>query len=193
MANPSQKTMRAGQNASTSIAIASATGLNIAAGACQASNLTRTARITFTNLVLTHTDNAGSGGYASQKILDFPEGLIRVDGAIFSLTSIVVTTGIASTSASVVCSVGQAAEATGTTLDSTMADVIASTTTGTLVASAAPAAIGACNTAALYLNGTAAAKSLYLNFAVDATDSTANSTITVTGYLDLTYTAFGDK
>ncbi len=193
MGNPSQRTSRSGANAETSVAMATAAGLALAAGQCQISQPIRIARVVMTGLVLTHTDAGAAGGYASQKVFDWPQGLIIVLGAVLNYTSIVVTTGIASTSASVVFSAGSAAEATGATLDSTQANIIPSTSTGTLVASAAPAAVGAVTAAAVYLNGTASAAACYLNFAADATDSTANSTITVTGTFDIMYVAIGDK
>lgn len=81
---------------------------------------------------LTMTDAGANGCHGSIKLYDFPEGLIRVLGAVVNLTT--VTTGELAdaggivTGAAVVGSIGTATVGTGNaTLTTTEADIIAST------------------------------------------------------------------
>jgi hypothetical protein len=144
---------------------------------------------TFNNSVIPFTDYGAGGGAAALQLLDLPEGHIGFYGAVTDFTSLTVGAGIGATSA-VVHSLGTAAEVTGTTLDSTQANVMPSTSL-TLVASTG--AVGGVNTAVAFVDGTATANDLFLNFAADATAATANTTITVNGTIVVTWALLGNN
>lgn len=144
---------------------------------------------TLSGTVVTWVDNGASGGYGSLQLLDFPEGHIAVLGAVSDFTALTAGAGIGATGA-VLHSLGTAAEATGATLDSTQADILPSTSL-TLVGSTG--AVGGTNTALLLSDGTATAKDLFLNLAANATDSTANSTVTITGTITVTWALLGNN
>lgn len=181
------------QSADISVPAASLGGM---VGRAYASNV-MCAKIDISGMKLAWTDNAGSGGYTSQKIIDFPEGKIVILGAVANYTALALGTGLGASSTTFVTSIGTAAEATGTTLDSTQADIIPSTAV-TIAASAG--SVVAASTAVLAgsaTNGTATAIDAYINFAADATDSTAsvtaaNAGLTVTGTIYLWYINVGD-
>jgi hypothetical protein len=143
---------------------------------------------TLSGTVIDSTDNGASGAYGSLQLLDLPEGHIGFYGAVTDLTSVTVGAGIPATNA-IVHSLGTAAEATGTTLDSTQANVLPSTS---LTLAASTGAVGGVNTAVAFVDGTATAADLFLNFAVDG-NSTANTTITVNGTIIVTWALLGNN
>lgn len=141
--------------------------------------------------------DGGGGGYASLKIIDFPEGKINILGATANFTNITLGAGLGASSTSFVLSAGTSPEATGTTLDGAMVNVIPST------AVSITASVGtsfASSTAALttsVTDGHTTPIDLYLNFAADATDSTASKTaaeagLTLTGTVYVWYINMGD-
>jgi hypothetical protein len=144
---------------------------------------------TLSGTVINSTDATTSGSYGSLQLLDFPEGHLAVLGAVTDFTAITVGAGITATGA-LLHSLGTAAEATGGTLDSTQAEILPSTSL-TLVASAG--AVGGTSTAVLLSDGTATAKDLFLNFATLDASSTANTTITVTGTITVTWALLGNN
>lgn len=165
-------------------------------GRAYASNV-MCAKIDISAMKLAWTDNGASGGYTSQKIIDFPEGKILILGAVANYTALTLGTGLSASSTSFVTSIGTAAEATGTTLDSTQADIIPSTavtiaaSAGTVVAASTAVLAGAAT------NGTTTAIDAYINFAANGTDSTAtvtaeNAGLTVTGAIYIWYINLGD-
>jgi hypothetical protein len=145
---------------------------------------------TFTNVAVATVDATTNGAQGSLKIYDFPEGLLDFRGGVSDLT-ISCAAGIAATS-TVIASVGTAVAGVDLTLTSTEADLVPSGSV-TLVASAgAIKQVSATANAALF-DGTGTAKDAYLNFVVDATGSTANSTITVNGTITLAWNLIADK
>lgn len=128
------------------------------------------------------TDGGAAGSIGSLKIYDWPVAALIVFGARTSF-SVTAAAGITAT-ATVKHSLGTEAEATDDTLDSTQADIIASTDTA-LTGSAGTAS--GISTAALWTNGLGGAKDLYLNFGVADAGSTANSTLTITGTITVTW------
>lgn len=147
-------------------------------------------RFNLTNVAIAVTDTGGvNGGQGSLKITDFIPGLVSILGAVTNC-AITAAAGIGATAA-VVASVGTAAAGAGdATLTGTEADIIPSTAC-TLTASAG-VFDGEATTPALF-NGTATAIDAYLNFAVPDAGITANSTITVTGYVDIWALFLGDN
>lgn len=149
----------------------------------------RRIRYTFDDLVITMTDATTNGNHGGHKFADFNAGVVVCIGAISNL-SIVAAVGI-DADAAVIGSVGSVVAAnTNETLTSTEADIIPSTTC-TLTDSAG-VMDGEFTTLAA-LNGTGTAVDLYLNFAVPGADASANSTITVNGYIDLIVLPLGDN
>lgn len=146
--------------------------------------------LTMTNLSITMTDATTAGCHGSQKIYDFPAGVIQILGCVTDLAITAGAGGITDT-ASVVGSVGTAAVGTdNATLTSTEANVVPSTA-ATLTAGA-----GNCDgesTASPILDGTGTATDLFLNFAVPDAGSSANDTLTVNGTVVVTWVNFGDN
>lgn len=135
-------------------------------------------------------DNTTSGAQGSLQFCTFPEGLIKIDGCVANLAIARVGTALAAGAATVGSIGSAAAGSNNATLTSTEADVIASTAC-TLTAGAG--SFAAVNTASVYLDGTSAAKSLYLNFATPDADSSGNDSFTVTGTITVEYHLVGDK
>lgn len=178
---------------SADISVQSYAGLS---GRAYSSNV-MCAKIDLSSCKLAWTDNGASGGYTSLKIIDFPEGKINILGATANFTNITLGAGLGASSTTFVLSAGTSPEATGTTLDGAMVNVIPST------AVSITASVGtsfASSTAALttsVTDGHTTPIDLYLNFAADATDSTASKTaaeagLTLTGTVYVWYINMGD-
>lgn len=192
--HPTQATNAAGGSASTIGSAPSVSGLV----ASQEKVFTgmRRVELTFTNVVATWTDNGATGAGGGIKVYDFPEGLINIYGCALNITALTAGTAALATGSTLgLFSVGTVGTTTANfTLTSTEANIIASTALGTLTAYAITAAVSAVNTSVVVLDGTATAVDLYVNFGgSDATESTANSTITFTGTMVLVYACVGDK
>lgn len=140
-------------------------------------------KLTFEDLAVTITDTGGAnGGYGTHKIADLPQGLAILLGARSSFT-IAAAAGIGAT-ATVKHSLGSAAEATNDTLDSTQANIIAST--NSVLADSAGTASGV-STAVVVLNGTSTPADIILNFGVADAGITATSSITIDGYVEVAW------
>lgn len=117
--------------------------------------------IDLSGVAMTITSSTNTfGGF---KLGSFPKGLLTFYSAI--LTGPMVGVGVHATNA-ISYSLGTTLTADAT-LDSTEVDIMASTSGGALTASAAT--INVCKAAVTYVNGTAAAKDLYLNFTQSGT------------------------
>lgn len=128
-------------------------------------------------------------GFGSQKIYDFPDGLISVLGATMDLTITRTGTEIVA-GAAVVAAVGTVAAADDATLTSTEANIIPSTAY-TLV-SGTKQASGVATTPALF-NGTATAIDAILNLAVpDADRSDTAENLSITGTIVIHWINLGD-
>ncbi len=144
----------------------------------QSSGVIHKTKLSFTNLVVAITDTGGaSGGYGSKKLYDFPAGYIDVL-MVRTNFSVVAAAGIGATAA-LKHSVGTAAEATNDTLDSTQANLVASTSTSLVGSAGAPKGIS--GAAPVPVDGTSAAATLNLNFGVADAGITATSSVTITG------------
>jgi len=147
------------------------------------------------------TDATTSGNYGSVRLYDFPEGVIQIKAAHADFVDgTTVPTGDAaglartgsgiSATATLKFSVGTAAEASDDTLNSTQADIIASTNCS--LTAGAGTARGISGTTPAPYDGTSAAKSLYLNFGVADAGSTGNDVIRVRGRIAFTWEHLGD-
>lgn len=140
--------------------------------------------VKLTNTPITLTDN-GATGSGGVKILDFPDGVIKFDGAICDLT----ITGPGSfTDAGLVGSIGTVTAAADGTLTSTEANIMPSTscamTSGAATLQGKP-------TASAWVDGSSTAADVYLNLA-SANDPVGNKSITVSGYVLLSFVNLGD-
>jgi hypothetical protein len=146
--------------------------------------------LTVSGLAVAMTDAGAAGCHGTQKVYDFPAGLIGVLGCVTDLTFTAGSGGIADTAA-VVGAIGSATVGTNNdTLTSTEADILPST------AATLTGGVGACdgeNTAVAVLNGTATAIDANLNIAVPDAGSSASDTITVSGSVTFTWMQFGDN
>ena len=144
----------------------------------------RTTVLKLTNFAITLADN-GSTGSGGAKIYDFPAGAIQILGG---LTDIDVTYGTVS-DAGLIASVGTATAGADGTLTSTEANICvstaAATTSGAGTANCLPVASPS------IVNGTSAAADAFLNFATSSDPGTNNS-ITVSGYVQITWINHGD-
>jgi hypothetical protein len=162
-------------------AVGAVNGTGVTLGGEYTSGITKQTVITFSSVVITMTDGTTNGSIGALKFYDFPVGALKIN-ARTNLT-LVAAAGIGAT-ATVKHAIGTAAEATNDTLDSVQANIIAST--DTVLVSSAGAAKGL-STATLFIDGTAGAIDLYLNFGVADAGSTANSTLTVSGTITITW------
>lgn len=160
--------------------------------AAEAAPVLHTTVLTCTARAVSVADDAGVAQYGGAgKLYDFPEGLILVHGAVVSGTLTLGTTGTIINTWSGVCSLGTAAAGTGATLTGTEADVMASNAVA--AATAKVGTIDAVSAAPTMLDGTAAAKGVYLNLAVADDASHTAGTGTFTGTVTLVWSKVGDN
>lgn len=124
-------------------------------------------------IALALVDNAGVVAYTSKKILDFPEGQIRIDSIVADLACTKSSAGVNATFNGDF-SLGTVAANNTATLTSTEANVLASTSTPAAVAGVTSAA-GINATPAIF-DGHTTAVDLYLNALVDDTDHDVTTT-----------------
>ncbi len=146
--------------------------------------------LTLTNVAITVTDSGGAaGGQGSQKVYDFPEGVIQLLGASYNLTT-AAAAGIGATAALVGSLGSVAASAADAALTSTEADMIASTT-GTLSGSAGTLAKHGSLVAAAF-DGHTTALDAILNLAVPDAGISASAVVTVNGTITIVWANLGD-
>lgn len=133
--------------------------------------------------------------YQGTKLFDFPEGWVKVEGVIATLaqktTSALASTLNASSTGAVALGT---ATASNTTLASTMVDLLPSTAfTSSATVNVAGTAVSAGLAAGALFNGTATAKSIYLNSAYATTaDVDGDATQTFTGTITVVWMLIGD-
>lgn len=157
--------------------------------------ITRQTVLKFTDLPLSLSNASGSAQAAGSKIYDFPEGRILILGAT-GYCAETTTSALASTlNASSTCKWG-VGTTTGvnSTLATTEQDILPATNiTSSSTINVAGATSNAALAASAQFDGTATAKSAYLNFSVPTdTDLDANATITLTGQVTITWINLGD-
>lgn len=147
--------------------------------------------IRFSAVVVPIADNSTNGGAGSLKILDWPEGLIRIIGGTVDV-AITADAGISATG-TISCGLGTtAADSANGTLATTEQNVIPSTAV-TLAASAGAFKGKATATeGAVVIDGAATAADLFLNFAMLDAVITAGANITVTGAARVQWSFLGD-
>lgn len=146
--------------------------------------------LTLTNLSISTTDATTSGAYGGVKFYDFPECLLIVHHVAANLTFTRVGTNITAT-AGLKYSIGTAVEAANDTLDSTQANLLASTA-ATLAAGTSGAVAGKSTAQSAVFDGTATAVDAFLNVGVPDAGSTGNDAVTVSGTIVLTWSYGGD-
>jgi hypothetical protein len=133
--------------------------------------------------------------YQSTEIYNFPAGRILMLGVTASLaqktTSVLASSLNASSTGAL--AIGSAA-ASGTTLNSTMANLLPSTAfTSSATVNVAGSAVGAALAASAHLDGTSSAIKAYLNTAFATTDNVdGDATQTLSGTVTLTWINLGD-
>lgn len=150
-------------------------------------------QLTLTAVPIATVDHTTNGAQGTLPLYTFPRGDILVLGSTMNLTTVGDGTGITTTSA-LVGAIGSVVPATDTTLTSTEADFVTSTT-GTLVASAG-AFHGLSAASKLFDNTTntnATQLAANLNIATPDAGSTANGTVTVSGTIELCWINLGDN
>lgn len=154
--------------------------------------------LTLTATTVTISDDAGVAQYGGVKIYDFPEGLICPMGAVIdgSLTGGVTGTIVADFDGDV--ALGTATATTGATLTGTEADIMPSVALTQAVTSVANSDAESVATAltesgARWLDGTATAKDLFLNFVIDDDATHTAGTATFTGTVTFIWMNLGDN
>jgi len=136
---------------------------------------------------VTLTDEASTVLYGSKALYTFPEGCILSLGATVDLD--IAVAGSLSATADGDFALGSAAADNDASLTGTEADIIPSTTIPQLVASAGNET--GQSTGVTFLDGTSAAKVLYLNQIWDDADHDGGS-MTVTGTVEIFWMNLGD-
>lgn len=150
-----------------------------AASATEVAGALTITTITITNAVLTATDTSDEG--ESVKIFDFDAGAFTLLSAVANL-SVVSSAGATNT---FYVSVGTVAAADDSDLTSTEADVVARATINTTAGTVLTNAVDAVLASPTALDGTATAKDLYLNLAIDDDNMNADVTNTFSGTITL--------
>lgn len=174
----------------TSSGVGAASGTGVTAAETGSGAVHKTT-LTLAALSVAVTDTGGAaGGQGSQIVYTFPEGVIQLLGASYNLTTARVGTGIAATAA-LVGSLGSAAAGVGdSTLTSTEADMIASTT-GTLTAGAGALAKHGSLVATAF-DGHTTPITAILNLAVPDAGISATDAVLVSGTITIVWTNLGD-
>lgn len=143
--------------------------------------------LTLTDTTFTFVDD-GTTGHVATKIYDLPEGYIQTLGASTDLAC--TSAGTFGATGTAVFSIGTTATA-DSTLDSTDANIIASTSSGAFVASEGTL-LGGPVSAPLQIDGHSTAADVYLNLG-DASDPSDDSILTCSGTITLTWMGHGDN
>jgi len=154
--------------------------------------------LTCTATPITITDDAGVAQYGGVKVYDFPEGVICCFGAVIdgALTAGVTGTIIDNWDGDV--SLGTATATTGATLTGTEADILPSTSVSAGasdkigIAEAKPVPTALTESGARWLDGSATAKDMYLNFVIDDDATHTSGTARFTGTISFLWANLGD-
>lgn len=154
--------------------------------------------ITCTATPISLSDDAGQAQYGGVKLYDFPEGVILIEGAVVNGNLTLGATGTFIDAFTGVHALGTATASTGSTLTSTEADIMQSVANATAAAKVAAikgasVATALTESGARWLDGSATAKDLYLNFAIADDASHTAGTGTFTGTITIHWKNLGDK
>jgi hypothetical protein len=152
--------------------------------------------LTCTATPITVADDAGVAQYGGVKVYDFPEGMLCIHGAVIDGS----LTGYASLIDTFDGDValGTVTATTGATLTSTEANILQSTALTQAVAEVANSDAQSIATAltesgARWLDGTATAVDMYLNFVIDDNAAHGAGTATFTGTISFLWSVLGDN
>lgn len=153
----------------------------------------RVVTLTFEDVAFAMVDEAGVVAYSGKKVYDFAAGLICVVGAVADLD-------ITKSSAGVNADfdgdfgIGTVTASNNATLATTEQNILPTTAVPQAVAGVTTA--DGVNAAVAFIDGTATAADVYLNFLVDDADHDVTATpcnLIVNGTVTLTYFHLGDK
>jgi len=148
---------------------------------------------------VTITDDAGVAQYGGVSVYNFPEGMLFWKGALVSGTLTAGVTGTIIDNWDGDVALGSVTAATGATLVSTEADFVTSTAISAGasdkdgVVSALSIATVLTESGARWMDGTATAKELFLNFVIDDDASHTAGTAAFTGTIVMNWEMLGDK
>lgn len=155
----------------------------------------RQARLRLVNTPVVMADNAGVVAYGSLKVMDMPEGLMAFAGAVMDLAITKSSAGVIDTWDGDIA-LGTTAADNSAALAATEQDLIPTTATPQAVAGATTGDAKSTSTEAFkLLDGTSAAKDVYLNVLVDDTDHDVTGTpcnLIMNGTITLHYMMLGD-
>jgi len=141
--------------------------------------------IGFNSKQLTVADTGGvNGGFVAFPLFTYPAKRILRVASLINFTSVAVDSNIGAT-ATVKFALGTAAEATNDTLDSTQADIIAST--NCVLVGSAGSVVAAQTATPVLVDATAGTVTPYLNIGVADAGITANAVVTLTGKVTFFY------
>jgi hypothetical protein len=152
--------------------------------------------LTCTATPISIADDAGVAQYGGVKVYDFPEGMLCIHGAVIDGS----LTGYASLIDTFDGDValGTVTATTGSTLTGTEADILQSTPLTQAVSEVANCdsqsiATALTESGARWLDGTATAKDMYLNFVIDDNAAHGAGTATFTGTISFLWSVLGDN
>lgn len=152
--------------------------------------------ITFTDVNIAMTDEAGTIAYGSLKVYDLPEGAILLHGAVQDVDLTKSSAGVNDDWDGDV-GVGTTAADNDASLATTEQDIIPTTATPQAAAGATTAdGLSTSTESGTIFDGTATAKDVYVNLLVDDADHDVTSTacnLILNGTLTLTWINLGDK
>jgi hypothetical protein len=150
--------------------------------------------LTFADVAFSLVDEAAVVAYAGKKVYDFPEGVIKVFGAVANLAIEGSSAGVNDTFDGDF-GLGTVTASNNNTLASTEQNIIPTTATPQAVAKATTAkGLNAADIAPL--DGTGTAIDLFLNFLVDDADQDVTTTpadLVVNGTIVINWMVLGDK
>lgn len=155
--------------------------------------------LTCTATTITIADDAGTAQYGGVKVYDFPEGMICNLGAIVTGTLTAGVTGTIIDNWDGDVALGTATATTGATLTGTEANIMQSVAVSAGasdkdgVVDAVSVATALTESGARWLDGTATAVDMYLNFVIDDDASHTAGTATFTGTIDFAWLYLGDN
>ncbi len=153
--------------------------------------------LTCTALPVSVADDAGQAQYGGVQVYTFPQGILRMDGAMFYGSLTMGATGTIIDAFTGKCSLGSITASTGATLVSTEATWIQETSMTTAVAKVAatnafPVATQVTESGARWYDGHTTAGPVWLNFAIADDGTHTAATGTWTGTIIMDWTVMGD-
>lgn len=154
--------------------------------------------LTCTALPISIADDAGQAQYGGKAVYNFPEGMLCTMGAVIDGSLTLGTTGTIIDEYTGKVALGSVTASTGASLTSTEATFLQETALTTAVAKVANADSQSIATAlteagSRWVDGTATAPVMYLNFAIDDDNSHTAGTGSFTGTISFVWMLLGDN